>query len=76
MSPYLLDIAIAIDQLVNTICNGEPDEMLSARAWRIRFMNRWLYRVIDTIFFFDKNHCQECFDIERNRHQLPDIYRE
>lgn len=76
MKRYLLNIAIAIDQLVNAIFNGEPDEMLSARAWRIRIKNRWLRIAIDTLFFFDKNHCQECYEIERKRHQLPEEYQQ
>lgn len=75
MNSYLLNIGIAIDQFINAIFAGEPDEMLSARAWRIRLTNQWLWRVIDVIFFFDKNHCQECFDIERNRKQLPKEYQ-
>lgn len=43
---------------------GAPDEMLSARARRLREQHPTLRKVIDGLFFWDKNHCQECYEIE------------
>lgn len=77
---YLKNIAIAIDQTVNCLIRlsdgfGQPDEMLSARAWRLRYAHPNLRKVIDGMFFWDNNHCEECYMIELNRRQLPSEYR-
>ena len=36
MKRYALNLLIAIDQLVNAILRGDPDETLSSRAHRMR----------------------------------------
>lgn len=77
----LKNIAIGLDQTVNCAIKladgwGMPDEMLSARAWRLRRTHTMLYRVIDGVFFWDANHCQECYQIELDRQQLPKGYRQ
>lgn len=72
--------AIAIDQALNTIIWlsgdgwGTPDEMLSARAWRLRESHPKLRLIIDKLFFWDLNHCEECYNIEMQRKQLPKEY--
>lgn len=62
-------IVIAIDQLCNAIIGGYEDETISSRAWRNR--NQWHWstaqRVIDTIFFWDQDHCQGSYEYERQR---------
>ena len=76
----LKNIAIGLDQTVNCAIKladgwGMPDELLSARAWRLRRTHTMLYRVIDGVFFWDANHCQECYQIELDRQQLPKGYQ-
>lgn len=76
----LKNVLIGIDQTVNCCIKlsdgwGTPDEMLSARAWRLREHHPYLLKTIDMIFFWDKNHCEECFSIELNRQQLPETYQ-
>lgn len=70
---YWLNLAIAIDQLANTIFRGEPDETLSSRAFRLEQERgrKWPRLLIDTLFFFDKNHCYESYLSEIERKQLP-----
>jgi len=71
---------IALDQVLNTIIKiaddgfGYADEMLSARAWRLRGKSE-LYIWIDWLFMWDENHCEECYKIELERLQLPPEYR-
>jgi len=71
---------ISLDQFLNTRVSvaddgyGYADEMLSARAWRLREKSR-LYVWIDRLFFWDKDHCKECYEIELERKQLPPEYR-
>jgi len=74
---------IALDQTINTLvwAEGEgfgmADETISARAWRLREKKRWstVRKVVDKIFFWEKNHCQESYDFERDRRQLPKDYQ-
>lgn len=71
---------IGLDQSLNCLVKlsdgwGTPDEMLSARAWRLRDQHPALRKWIDRLFFWDANHCEECFNIEMNREQFPEIYR-
>ncbi len=70
---------IALDQALNTIIKlddgwGKPDEMMSSRAWRLRWTYPRLYKIIDKIFFWDDNHCQECYEIEKANLQKPEEY--
>lgn len=74
MSRRLDQIPIAIDQLINTICGGWADETISSVAWRKRHEGKgWaiLRRVIDTLFFWQTNHCRNAYESEKNRRQLP-----
>jgi hypothetical protein len=66
-------ILIALDQLVNSICGGWPDEALSSRAyrWEKNGKRAWPRKLIDTLFFLDPNHCRESYESERTGRQLP-----
>lgn len=66
-------ILIALDQLVNALCNGWPDETLSSRAWRweLNGKRNWPRKAIDRLFFFDLDHCRESYESERLGRQLP-----
>lgn len=62
----LLNILIAIDQLIFcliTLGDSNPDETMSAAAWRLEKEGYWqgkLFRpLIDFIFFFQKDHCKK-----------------
>lgn len=71
---------IALDQTINTLVPlsdgfGYADEMLSARAWRLRNKHPKLHAWINTVFFWDGDHCAECYEIEKERKQLPSEYR-
>lgn len=74
------NVLIGLDQTANCLIRlsdgwGKPDEMLSARAWRLRKRHPWLRRTIDGLFFWDKDHCLECYQIELQRKQQPSEYR-
>lgn len=78
MKFYILKILIAIDQLLNAILLGSPDETLSARAWRTeqkdKLFGKFFRPLIDFILFFDKNHCYKAYKAEVNKWQLPRDY--
>lgn len=70
----ILQILIALDQLINTFLGGMADETISSRAhrnqyksWRWRFMRR----LIDGLFFWQKDHCHQSYLAELDRKQLP-----
>ena len=44
-------VLISLDQLVNTIFLGYPDETISSRAFREDI--KWLESLINALFFFD-----------------------
>lgn len=62
---------VALDQLINALLGGWADETLSSRAWRLRNKRPWVYRTIDTLFFWDPQHCYKSYVSEVERRQLP-----
>lgn len=73
MTSRIINSLIAIDQLANGIAGGWPDETLSSRCWRLRVCQPYktLRPIIDTLFWFDPDHCQASFTSERLRLQSP-----
>lgn len=80
MKQYLLNVAIAIDQTLNALRGGSPDETLSAAAWRTeqsgKLGGRIFRPVIDLIFLpLEREHCHKAYEAERFGNQLPTEYR-
>ena len=75
----LEQVGIAFDQFVNTLCGGWADETLSCRAWRQREKKtHWAVtrRVIDALFFWQKDHCKTAYESELQRRHLPPELRD
>lgn len=70
---YGKSLLIAFDQFVNALLAGWPDETLSSRAWRWEKdgVRAWPRRVVDALFFWEKDHCRESYVSERDGRQLP-----
>ena len=71
-------IAIALDQLLNTLCGGWADETLSSRAWRLSGSSKGWYRtrrIIDALFFWQDGHCEASYRSELARNHLPEEQR-
>ena len=80
MKQYLLNVAIAIDQTLNALRGGSPDETLSAAAWRTEQEGRILGRIfrplIDMIFWpIERDHCRMAFESEQQGAHLPEEYQ-
>lgn len=76
----LWNFLVAQDQALNCLISlsdgeGQPDEMLSARAYRLRRQHPALMRQIDRLFFWQRYHCQMAYGIEMARLQSPTEYR-
>ena len=73
LKQYILNILIAFDQFVNVLFLGKPDETISSRAWRCKDTSsfwKFMRKLIDTIFFWQKDHCYNSFIAEVERHQI------
>lgn len=77
MWEYIKNILIALDQLLNALFRGEPDETLSSRAYRLEQERgrKWPRILIDTLLFFDRDHCHQSYLSEIERKQLPPSMR-
>lgn len=74
MKFWLNQVLVAIDQLINALIGGWADETLSSCAYRMDQKGARaapLRCLIDTIFFWQPEHCKQAFESERNRLQLP-----
>jgi hypothetical protein len=70
---YILQVLIAFDQFVNALLGGWADETMSSRSYRLYPR---LAKVIDTILWFDADHCYESYVSEQLRTQLPPELRQ
>jgi len=56
---YLWNLLVSLDQLVNTLTGGDPDETLSSRAAKAKARGAWwgntLCKVLDVP---DPGHCE------------------
>ncbi len=78
---YFVHVLTAIDQLANAaLLFGHEDETVSARCyrWHLRGYRTWPMRIVDFFagtFFFDKNHCERCYNNEQTRRDMAPEYR-
>lgn len=73
LKQYIINILVAFDQFVNVLFLGQPDETISSRAWRCKDSSsfwKFMRKLIDTIFFWQKDHCYYSFIAEVERHQI------
>ena len=70
---YGKNLFIAFDQLANALLGGWPDETLSSRAWRRDLEDdvSWPRKLIDALFFWEKDHCRDSYYSEVERRQCP-----
>lgn len=64
MVAYLFQVLLAIDQLFCALTGGLAHETLSARAWRLQHRSLFwgfVLGVIDGVFFWDPNHCEDSY---------------
>lgn len=79
MPNHLHQLAIALDQLVNTLLGGYADETLSARCYRLS--DRYWYAkvcrfVLDLVLSpRRRDHCLVSYQNEVARRQLPPDYQ-
>lgn len=71
---YLLQKAIAFDKWLNAkLCKGDPRETMSSACYRMeRDGHFWGFMrpVIDTLFFFQADHCRKAYEGEGRQLEL------
>ena len=74
---YGKNLLIAIDQLFSALIGYPCDETLSSLAyrWELNGKRKWVRMLIDTLFFFQKDHCREAYESELKRAHLPETMR-
>lgn len=69
MNDYLYRVGIALSVLLNVILGGKSNQAFSARNWGWKISGKpnlvWL---IDAIFWFDPNHCQNSWNFWNHIH--------
>lgn len=70
---YIKNVLIAIDQLFNAVIGGYCDESLSSRAyrWEKNGVRSWPRKLVDALFFWEKEHCKSSYESEREGRQSP-----
>lgn len=66
-------VLIAVDQLINALLGGWPDETVSSLSYRLDRdgVRHWPRKLIDGIFFWQKEHCKSSYEAEKLRLQAP-----
>lgn len=70
-----INLLISLSQLLNVVCLGDPDEMLSSRAWRLQADPVWgtVRLLLDTVYPLSQwkgiysSHCEACYQAEKKR---------
>jgi hypothetical protein len=69
MKRALIALPLFVDCLLNMLARGSFNETLSARAHRLREQKHrvwgWTADVVDTLFFWQTDHCREQFKREQ-----------
>lgn len=75
LKEYFWNILVALDQLLNTMFSGYPDETFSARIHRKAEAGQWFWRVlrrvVDRVFFWQEGHCRASYENELRRAHSP-----
>lgn len=77
MKQYLMNILIALDQVLTAIFGGYPDETMSSYLYRLEKQDKpagALRAWVDTgflVLFDERDHCHDSYLAERARVQLP-----
>jgi hypothetical protein len=75
---YYLAIKVSVSRLINALLCGYSGEMLSARAYRLRNCSLFwgvVKEVLDSVFWWQLEHCRGCYEFEKASSDKPEEYR-
>lgn len=71
MKHYILNLLVAIDQLGNAICGGDPDETISSRLAKLNRRGNKVgvvgCKILDK---FEKGHCERVIERDEGKDQI------
>lgn len=69
---WIYNILIGIDQLINAIFGGDPDETISSRLGKNMHRRGWtrLANFVDHLFFWQENHCFGAIEHDEGKNQV------
>lgn len=62
LKQYFLNILISVDQLVNTIFGGHPDETISSRMGKRVDDCKFCYFICRILHVIDPDHCKKSIE--------------
>jgi len=67
---YIWNILISIDQFVNTLFGGDPDETLSSRMGKNKTNCRVCYFICKLLSLIDKRHCEKSIELDEGKDEI------
>ena len=69
---YLSNVLVSVDQVINALFFGDPDETISSRAGKARRLGsfKWMLiaEVLDWLcFVFERDHCRKSMERDRDK---------
>jgi hypothetical protein len=66
---FLVNVLLSVDQFVNVLMLGDPDETISSRAGRV-FPDTWWSNLIDHIMFWQTDHCHKAVETGEGKRDI------
>lgn len=67
---YLLNLLVAVDQLLNTLAFGDPDETLSSRMGKRVHRCKLCRAACRLLHLFDPNHCEKTIEHDEGKDEI------
>jgi hypothetical protein len=68
MQRYVWNLLIAVDQLLNAMLGGDPDETISSRVGKMAMKGSRIGKIACRVLnFFDKGHCEKSIEYDEGR---------
>jgi len=62
VAKYFWNVLLGLDQFLNTLIGGDPDETISSRAGKQVETSRVAYCLCRILHVFDKDHCNKSIE--------------
>lgn len=70
LKAYLWNLLIAVDQLLNTLTFGDPDETLSSRMGKRVHRCKLCRAACRLLHRFDPNHCEKTIEHDEGKDEI------
>lgn len=67
---YVFNILVALDQLVNTVFGGDPDETISSRSGKLQDRVWWARGLCWLLNKLDFDHCKRSVEPDEGKNRL------